>query len=66
MYLPEAMVKLSAITPNYWLIRVMLSIWQNSGRELVNRYLLLIMAGSILLFILSVFLYMREEVNYEE
>lgn len=66
MYLPEAMVKLSVFTPNYWLIRVMLSLWQETGRELVNRYLLIIIAGSILLFILSAFLYKREEVYYEE
>lgn len=66
MYLPEVMVKLSVFTPNYWLIRVMLLLWQESGRELVNWYLLITLAGSMLLFILSAFLYKREEVYYEE
>jgi ABC-type uncharacterized transport system permease subunit len=65
-YLPENMVKLSAFSPNYWLIRVMLSLQKDSGRELVNRYLLTVTAGSILLLILAVFLYKREEVYYEE
>lgn len=66
MFLPKELLKLSALTPNYWLIRVLLSINKNTERYFAGRYIFFMLAAGIILLLLSVYLYKREEVYYEE
>lgn len=66
MYLPGAMAKLAVFTPNYWLIRVLLSIQKEMGEGLVFKYSSLLLSGSLLFLLLAVYLYRREEVYYED
>ncbi|MFU0826863.1 MAG: ABC transporter permease [Lachnoclostridium sp.] len=67
MYLPDNILKLSYMTPNYWLIRVMLSLRNQGGTGLIGPYILSLTGGCILFLVLAVLLYKRQEVIvYEE
>jgi ABC-2 type transport system permease protein len=66
MYLPKAFTALSVLTPNYWLVRTLLSVQKGTGEGLVLKFLLSMAAGVIICLFLSVKLYGREEVYYEE
>ncbi len=66
MYLPESMMKLSAFTPNYWLIRVMLSVQKGIAGALFYKITAGLFTGAVIFYIMGIFLYRREEVYREE
>ncbi len=66
IYLPKTMVRLSAFTPNYWLIRVMLSVEKGMSVDLFYKIILCLLLGSLIFYCIGIRLYGRKEVYYEE
>ncbi len=66
LYMPEFMVKLSLLTPNYWMIRAMLFIQKGIGNEFILEIITAFLLGTVVFYIISIFLYRREEVTGEE
>ncbi|MGB8454983.1 MAG: ABC transporter permease [Anaerocolumna sp.] len=66
MYLPGSMLKLSSFTPNYWLIRVMLTVQKGIAEDLFLKIIFGLIISSFTFYVMSIYLYGREEVYYEE
>ncbi len=66
MYLPDTLVMLSEFTPNYWLTRVMLLTQMDKEGGLYLRIMIGLILGSILFYILGIYVYGREEVYRDE
>lgn len=60
MYLPKAITKLSVFTPNYWFVRILLSLDNRSEFPFVWTLILLVI-GLFLLFLFCSSLYQRKE-----
>lgn len=66
MYLPAELVKVSKYTPNYWFIKLILSTQRGIRDELFLKIIFVLLASAFLFFILSNFVYGREEVRLED
>jgi len=66
MYMPTELVDLAKYTPNYWFIKVMLSVQKQIINGLFLKIVLGLLISTFLFYILSWIAYCREEVCFEE
>lgn len=66
MYLPKAFTSMSVLTPNYWFVRTLLLVQKGTDEGLALKFILSMAGGALIFLFLSIKLYNREEVYYEE
>ncbi|WMJ87906.1 ABC transporter permease [Anaerocolumna sp. MB42-C2] len=66
LYMPGFMVKFSSLTPNYWMVRAMLSIQKGINGDYIFKIITVLILGALVFYALSISLYRREEVTGEE